>query len=191
MSHNTNTYNNNAFDVNSNQSVSVGTTQEYMCMRPSITQDIRAPASNSAVRIANGKLINNLGGLTINYHPTTYHAYSYTLANAGTYLINASVTFYYEYSTNVYQSYAIWDTSSGQLSNTFEHTDTNIDYPYNALMSTVVVVGATPRTVYIRCLSANSSRIAAEDQHNYSQATKDYLRGYFARNTHFTIWKLR
>ena len=77
MSHNTNTYNNNAFDVNSNQSVSVGTTQEYMSIRPSKTQDIRAPHTNGAVRIANGVLINNLSGLTINYHPTTYHAYTY------------------------------------------------------------------------------------------------------------------
>ena len=193
MSHNINTYNNNSFDVNSNQTVSVGTTQEYMCMRPSETQYLYAPHTNTAVRIANGRLINNLSGLTINYNPTTYHAYSYTLANAGTYLINACVAYYYEKNNNVNQSYAIWEDATGQLSNTSEHSDININYPYNALMNTVVVVESTPRTVYVRCLGASTNRIAAEDRNhpNWTSGTIEYVRSYFARNTHFTIWKLR
>ena len=184
MSHNINTYNTNAFDVNSNQSVSIGTTQEYMCMRSNVSQYVVAPLTNGAVRIGNGDLINNLSGLTINYDPThTNHAATYTLSNAGTYLINASISHYYEYSTNVYQSYAIWENATGKLSNTSSHTTSNIDYPYSALMSTVVVVGSTARTIYVRCLSVDTSRIAV--------LNNSYINGYFARNSHVTIWKLR
>lgn len=180
MSHNINTYNSTAFDVNSDQTVSIGTTQEYMCMRSALSQIVVIPTASNDVRIPNGKLINNLSGLTINYDSTyTSHAYSYTLATAGTYLINASVSFYYTNTSGV-QSYAIYEGGS-QISNTSHLTQSNVDYPYNALMSTIVVVGASSKTVSVRCLSAS----------NIENTNNDYIRGFQARCNHFTIWKLK
>ena len=185
MSHNINTYNTNAFDVNSNQSVTIGTTQEYMCMRSDVSQYVVAPIVGAAVRIGNGNLINNLSGLTIQYDTThTNHALAYTLSNAGTYLVNASISFYYDYSTNVYQSYTIYDnTNNVKLSNTSEHTQSNIDYPYSALLSTIVEISSTPTKISVRCLNTNTSRIAT--------ANIPYINGAFARTSHITIWKLR
>jgi hypothetical protein len=181
MSHNINTYNTNAFDVVSNQTVTIGTTQEFMCNRSSLSQIVVVPTAGNDVRIPNGHLINALSGLTINYDSTyTSHAYSYTLANNGTYLINASVSFYYN-NTAGFQSYAIYEGGS-QISNTSHLTQSNIDYPYNALMSTIVVVsGSSSKTVSVRCLSAN----------RIENTNNSYINGFQARTNHFTIWKLK
>tara|TARA_Y100001973_G_scaffold93459_1_gene144339 strand:+ start:297 stop:863 length:567 start_codon:yes stop_codon:yes gene_type:complete len=188
MSHNINTYNTNAFDVNSNQSVSIGTTQEYLCMRGTTTQTYRPCVTGLAVRIPNGRLINNLSGVTINYDPTyTSHAASYDLSIDGTYLINCQLSFWYNTSgTSDAQSHAIFagTVSSGvftQVSDTLTHSQSNIDYAYDELMSAIVVVSGATKRVFAKCISATNIYTVNDTLH----------KNWAARSNHFTIWKLK
>ena len=155
MSHLTQTFNTNAFDVNANQTASISTTEEFFMIRPTSSQAIQAPTVGNQVLIGYGHIINTLSGLTVNtasLSGTTY-AQSYTLANDGIYLIKCTLNYAYNNTTGT-QGYYI-NVGTTQISNADKRTTSNIDYPHVSLMSTIIEVSGSSKGFDIRCSQAN------------------------------------
>ena len=181
MSHLTQSFNTNAFDVNANQTASISTSEQFYIVRPITTQAIRVPSAGGQVRIGTGYQVNTISGLTVNtvVESGSTYAVSYTLATDGLYLFKCSLHFVYSSTTTGNQGYYLREGGSTKISNTDYRTKANIDYPQMGLLSTLVEVSGSSKTIDVYCISA------------LGLATSGFGSTWNARTNYLTIQRLK